>query len=185
MVPDQIRLTRLVRAARQGDDDAFRELLELHSAALTSTLVACGVRNAETARDLAQDTALRAWQRLDSLRNPQSFGPWLRQIAANAARDHLRRQAVRREEELELAAELRSEDDPLEGAERRAEVRQMVAALSLEDEGSLALLKDRAEGVPTREMADIMGISEEAVKMRLTRARKRLRLRLQRLRESD
>lgn len=182
---DQLRMARLIRAARQGDGNAFRELLEAHREAITSTLVACGVRNSETARDLAQDTALRAWQRLDSLRKPASFSSWLRQIAANAARDHLRRLGVRREEDLESAAQLQSDDNPLEDAERRAEIRQMVTALSMEEEGTLAMLRDRAAGVSTRDMAGQLGISEDAVKMRLARTRRRLRGRLLKIRESD
>lgn len=184
-MPDQLQMVRLVRAAKQGDSEAFRELLEMHRSAITSTLVACGVRNSETARDLAQDTALRAWQRLGSLRNPDSFSAWLRQIAANAARDQLRRMAIRREDDLEAAADLKSDADPLAEAERRSEMRQMMAALSMEDEDNLTLLRDRASGASTREMAGRVGISEDALKMRLARTRKRLRLRLQRLRESE
>ncbi len=55
----------------------FRKLLEQHRSAVTSTLFACGVRCSETAEDLAQDVALRAWQRLDGLKDPRTFSAWL------------------------------------------------------------------------------------------------------------
>jgi RNA polymerase sigma factor (sigma-70 family) len=105
----------LVKRARDGDDEAFRELLQSHRAAVTSTLVACGVRTADTAEDLAQEVALRAWSRLPTLVNPGSFTAWIRRIAANAARDSLRRLAARREQDLEDALNLADPDDPLNG----------------------------------------------------------------------
>lgn len=176
-------VARLVERARQGRDDAFRELLELHRRAVTATLFACGVRCPETARDLAQEVALRAWHRLPSLHDPRTFPAWIRRIAANAARDHLRRLAVRREEELEAALALASDDDPHRDAERTAEVRLMLAALEEEDEEVVELLIARAEGVGVEELAARTGLSDGALKMRLMRARSRLRQRLEALRK--
>jgi RNA polymerase sigma-70 factor (ECF subfamily) len=172
---------RLVRRARRGDADAFRLLLEGHRGAVTSTLVACGVRSPETARDLAQDVALKAWLSLGKLEDPRAFPAWVRRIAANAARDHLRRMAVRREEELDDALELEAADDPHDQAERLAEVRLMLAALAEEDGEVVDLLVARANGVSVEELADRMGISSAALKMRVMRVRKRLRARLEEL----
>ena len=172
----------LTRKARKGDDGAFHKLLDQHRSAVTSTLFACGVRCSETAEDLAQDVALRAWQRLDGLKDPRTFSAWLRRIAANAARDHLRRLAVRREDELDEALDLDGGDDPHDRAERMAEVRLMLAALSGEDREVVRLLLARAEGMPVDELAAEMGISADALKMRTLRARKRLRKRLEELR---
>jgi RNA polymerase sigma factor (sigma-70 family) len=142
---DEIEL--LVRKARGGDDEAFRGLLEGHRSAVVSTLFACGVRCPETARDLAQDVALRAWRKLDGLKDPRTFPAWLRRIAANAARDHLRRAAVRREDELEDALHLEGGEDPHERAERVDEIRLMLAAMAVEDDEVVRLLIARAEGV--------------------------------------
>ena len=173
---DEIEL--LVQRARGGDDEAFRGLLELHRSAVVSTLFACGVRCPETARDLAQDVALKAWRKLDGLKDPRTFPAWVRRIAANAARDHLRRTAVRREDELEEALHLEGGEDPHERSERVAEVRLMLAALTVEDDEIVQLLVARAEGVPVEALAVTMGISPDALKMRTMRARKRLRARL-------
>jgi len=182
---DQVRIARLIREAREGNEDSFRDLLEEHRDSITSTLIACGIRTAETAADLTQDTALRAWLRLDSLRDSTSFSPWIRQIAANAARDHLRRLTVRREESLESAAQLVSPEDPGRDTERRAEIQEMVAALSAEDDANVALLEERVAGGSVREIADRLGVSENAMKMRIMRIRKRLRRRLDEIRESE
>lgn len=172
----------LVRRAQRGQQDAFRDLLSQHRDAVVSTLYACGVRCPETARDLAQEVALKAWQRLGSLKDPRAFPAWMRRIAANAARDNLRRAAVRREDALEEALQLEGGDDPHEQAERVAEVRHMLAVLSEEDGEIVGILVARADGVPVAELAATMGISSEALKMRVMRARKRLRSRLAELR---
>ena len=172
----------LVRRARKGDHDAFRTLLDEHRSAVASTLFACGVRCRETARDLAQEVALRAWTKLEVLKDPRSFPAWVRRIAANAARDHLRRVAVRREDELDVALSLEGGDNPHKRAERVAEIRLMMAALIEEDDEVIRILIARAEGVPGEAFARSLGITADALKMRVMRARKRLRVRLAELR---
>ncbi len=172
----------LVRLARTGDESAFAELLQSHRAAVTSTLVACGVRQPETAQDLAQDVALRAWNRLSGLKDPRTFKAWIRRIAANAARDHLRRMAVRREDELDAALHVESDDDPHQQAERVAEIRLMMTALDSEDPEVVELLMNKADGESIESMAGRLSLSEGALKMRLMRVRKRLRKKLEELR---
>jgi RNA polymerase sigma-70 factor (ECF subfamily) len=176
------RVEDLVARAKGGDDEAFRELLQGHRAAVGSTLVACGVRRAETAEDLAQEVALRAWSRLPTLINPGSFSAWIRRIAANAARDHLRRLSVRREQDLEDALKLADPDDPESRGERIAELRLMLAALTTEEPELVELLAARAQGVSVATLAEQAGTTEGALKMRISRARARLRTRLKEMR---
>ena len=178
-------IAALVRRARTGDQDAFADLLRVHRAAITSTLVACGVRQPETAQDLAQDVALRAWRALSTLEDPRTFPSWVRRIAANAARDHLRRMAVRKEEVLDEAVHLEADDDPYQSSERLAELRLMLAVLDREDPEVVELLVARANGESVEHMAARVELSEGALKMRLMRVRKRLRLRLEELRGGD
>jgi RNA polymerase sigma-70 factor (ECF subfamily) len=180
---DWTAIATLVERSRAGDDDAFRELLQLHRPAVTSTLLACGVRCEDTAGDLAQEVATRVWTGLASLSDPRAFPAWIRRIAANAARDHLRRLGARRETGLEEALDMASGDDPERISERIAELRYMLAALSTEDREIVELLTARAEGTPVAELARRMGISDGALKMRMSRARVRLRERLQEMRD--
>jgi RNA polymerase sigma-70 factor (ECF subfamily) len=172
----------LVRRARSGDQGAFAELLTSHRDAVTSTLFACGVRQPETAQDLSQDVALRAWDRLSTLKDPRTFKAWVRRIAANAARDHLRRMAVRKEDVLDAALHVESDDDPHLQAERVAEARLMMTVLDSEDPEVVELLVAKADGESIESMAGRLGLSEGALKMRLMRVRKRLRKRLEDLR---
>jgi DNA-directed RNA polymerase specialized sigma24 family protein len=93
--------------------------------------------------------------------------------------------AVRREDALDHALDLAGEDDPHRRAERTGEIRLMLAALENEDGEVVELLVARAEGTSVEELAARMGLSEGALKMRLMRARKRLRERLSQLRSGD
>lgn len=179
-----LELTGLVQQAQKGDQEAFRELLLAHRDAVVSTLIACGVRSPATTLDLAQDVALRVWTGLPNLREARTFRAWIRRIAANAARDYLRRQVVRREESLDAALGLASEDNPHHDAERQAELSWMLAALETEDEETVTLLVARAEGSSVDELATSLGVSPGALKMRLMRARKRLRMHLEILKAS-
>lgn len=172
----------LVRRARSGDQSSFAELLQSHRDAITSTLFACGVRQRDTAMDLAQDVALKAWDRLGDLKDPRTFTAWVRRIAANAARDHLRRMAVRREDELDAALHVAADDDPHDQAERLAEIRLMVAVLDTEDPETVELMTAKAAGESIASIAATLEISEAALKMRMMRVRKRLRKKLEALR---
>jgi len=179
------RISELVQRSRSGDQESFRELLETHRSAVTSTLFACGVRCEETARDLAQDVAIKAWTRLDTLKEARTFPAWIRRIAANAARDELRRHSVRREDALDDAIDLATDDDPHGDIERMAEIRFMLAAMADEDEEVVRLLVARANGMSMDALAGEIGVSVPALKMRLMRARKRLRTRLEQLRKGS
>ncbi len=172
------RVAVLARRARRGDEDAFRRLLESQQATIASTLVACGVRSRDTAFDLGQEVALRVWRRLPELRDPQAFGGWLRRITANVARDHLRRLAARPAEPLEHALALAGDADPHRDATRSSELRLMLEALGEVERPVVELLVASAEGVPVEELSRRAGTSAGALKMRLSRARKRLRQRL-------
>jgi RNA polymerase sigma-70 factor (ECF subfamily) len=76
----------LVRQAQNGDRDAFASLYDRYAPLVRAIAYdACG--NATTMQDIAQDVFLKAYCRLDQLRNPERFGAWIAQIARRAGRD--------------------------------------------------------------------------------------------------
>ena len=177
-VIDWAFVARLVDRARSGDEEAFRRLLESHSRAVSTTLMACGVRDPETARDLAQEVAIRCWTQLPTLQDSRAFPAWLRRIAANLVRDHLRR--VKPEiDDLEAVSEVPVDGDPETDAGRRHEVRERLRVLQEEDAETIEVLMALAEGTSVKELAERLGVSPAALKMRVSRARKRLRSRLE------
>jgi RNA polymerase sigma-70 factor (ECF subfamily) len=87
----------LVERARQGDRDAFSAL----AASVVDRLYATAVlilRDHSMADDAAQETIVRAWRDLPSLRDPDRFDAWLRRLLVNACRDEGRRHRRRRPE---------------------------------------------------------------------------------------
>lgn len=87
---------RLIRQALDGDPSAFAALIERH--ALRAYRIAYVIAgNHHDAEDAVQEACLTAYRTLGTLRDPQAFAAWFGQIAANRARDIVRRSAAQRE----------------------------------------------------------------------------------------
>ena len=169
----------LLRLARDGDADAFAELVRAHQdiAFRTAMLI---TRNAADAEDAAQEAFVKAWQALPRFRVGRPVRPWLLTIVANQARD--RRRATGRREGLWLRAARREraageEDHSPEAGLLAGEVRgDLLEALgALREEDRLVLgcrfLLDLGEA----ETAAALGVRPGTVKSRTSRGLARLR----------
>lgn len=156
----------VVRAAADGDLDAFEVLVRTYQEPVWRFLRGM-VRDPALAEDLAQDTFLRAFDRLRTFRFRSRFSSWLFQIARNLAIDALRQ----RERRGLLPARLGADPTPPD-PELRAEVETAVGGLS--DKLREALLLVEVMGFTCREAGQILGIAEGTVKSRLFHARARL-----------
>src|SRR5262245_46474233 len=85
---------RLVEEVRRGDHGAFEQLVRRYENRLIGVLLRF-VRDRELARDLAQETFLRVYERLDQFDPSRRFGPWLFRIGVNLALDYLRKRRRR------------------------------------------------------------------------------------------
>jgi RNA polymerase sigma-70 factor, ECF subfamily len=171
-------IDELVAAARSGDRDAFAELVR-RTHAETYTLARRLVSNEDDARDVVQEAYLRAYRAMGRFRGDAQFTTWLYRITANCASTHLGRRKRHRHEPLDEevdVADTRPEHDPA----------AIAAAGSLRDrlEVAIAALPPRLRAVVVlRDIYDLshaqvaaeLGISESAAKVRLHRARRRLR----------
>jgi RNA polymerase sigma-70 factor, ECF subfamily len=91
----------VIALARAGDQPAFEELVRRRQSSIRNLLRSL-CRNTALADDLAQETFLQAWKHLRNLRVPDAFAGWLRKLAINAWRQHLRREgAFRNRAEVE------------------------------------------------------------------------------------
>ena len=141
------------------------------------------VRDADLAEELTQETFLRALATRSTLRDSQAALGWLYRIATNVTLDHLRRRALPvtpeplSEEELELAATKQrtpsSVQTTLEQAEMSECVQNYLGALS--DDQRVALLLHDVHGLSNPEIAELLDCSLANAKIRVHRARKRLR----------
>lgn len=167
-VPDE-----LVEAVRRGDPGAFEDLVQ-STHAVVYTLAYRVTGNAEDAKDVSQEVYVRAWRGLRNFRGDANLGTWLHRITVNTALTSVRRRARR---PIPMAAETMpelTERDPQEN-----EIRILESALrGLPDlDRAVIVLKD-VEGWTCEEIAQKMGSTEGAVKVRLFRARQRLSQRL-------
>lgn len=142
------------------------------------------VRDPVEADDLTQETFLRAHRRRHSLRDPSAALPWLYGIATNACLDRLRQRARRAPSESGLDPEAVSPPDPAPGAALLAEREEMSGCVQtfvgkLSDSYRAVLFLHDVNGLSSREIAELLGDSTGNVKIRLHRARKKLRVALE------
>jgi RNA polymerase sigma-70 factor (ECF subfamily) len=171
-------LATLVGAARRGDVAALDALVRA-TYAETYTLAYRLTGNEDDARDVVQESYLRAHRGLDRFRGDAQFTTWLYRITANCASTAVRKRRRTRTEPLPDDApvvEVRRDRDP-EGraasAEDRASVAAALAGLPVRLR-QVIVLRDIYD-LPHRAIADELGISEAAAKVRLHRARRRLK----------
>ena len=180
MSPDLLDtlIARDLPAAQRGDTQAYGRLVGATQRMVASVALAV-TRDVHTSEDIAQETFLSAWQRIGQLGNPQSFLPWLRQVARNRAIDHVRAQRYRETpvDPLDtLAAVAASQHGPAEQFVSDEQARQLAEALDEIPETSRdVLLLYYREGEDTREVAALLGITHAAVRKRLQRGRDSLR----------
>ncbi|HEX9983089.1 MAG TPA: sigma-70 family RNA polymerase sigma factor [Thermoanaerobaculia bacterium] len=165
-----------VALAAAGDRDAFGRLITAYAGTVTSIALAI-VRDFSASQDVAQDVFLVAWRDVRKLRNPDSFLPWVRQVTRNRAYSWLREQRPSvRDADAVLAAVVDSRMTAPERLERDEQQRLVADVIdSLPDDAREVITLYYSEGRSARQVADLLGISEVAVKKRLSRARERIR----------
>lgn len=179
----------LVRQTRDGRNAAFDLLVDRYNRRAYSAAYRL-LGDAQDALDVTQDAFVRAYRRLDSLKDVERFPSWLMRIVTNHALNFRRSRGTgQRMASLDGVgadgASLREElpsasgDCPVvrvSAAELAVQAKAAVAALPRPQR--LALVLSSIEGMPQREVAEIMKCSVEAVKWHVFQARKRLRLAL-------
>jgi len=165
------RIRELILASHRGDTGAFAELADGHRERLR-LLVTRMLGDGSDAEDVVQETLLRAYLSLTQLRDPSRFGGWLAGIALNLARMTLRRRAAY----ARALARVAPSPARLELPEER-EVLQLVRdSLELLPPGERqVVVLHYVEGLSCEEIAVLLDRSPGAVRVRLHRARARLR----------
>lgn len=174
-------IDELVEEAQEGDPRAFEELVR-RTYSDTYTLAYRLTGDEEDARDVVQETYLRVHKGLERFRGDAQFSTWLHRITANCANTFLGRRTRQQTDALPDDAPL-VDDDPDRDPVHRADVGDLRSQIT----DALRLLPPKLRAVvvlrdiydlPHEAIADELGITESAAKVRLHRARKRLRERL-------
>ncbi len=171
-------LDALVAIAREGDQAAFEELVRrTHRDTYTMALRLLG--DEEDARDVTQETYLRAYRGLRRFRGDAQFSTWLYRITANCASTQLGKRKRYRHSELtddHTVVDSREEIDPQSRADTaalRAELTEALRRLPAKLR-AVVVLRDIYD-LSHEAIAAELGISESAAKVRLHRARRKLR----------
>jgi len=183
---DESEATLLARM-RDGDDDAFEEVVRTYGPRLLSVTRRI-LGSDDDARDAVQDAFLNAFRSVGRFEGQARLSTWLHRIAVNASLMKLRTRRRKPETSIETllpafkedghhAEVFRSWDEPVDQALARAEtrtlVRQMIDQLP-ESYRTVLVLRD-IEGLDTEEAATMLGLTPNATKIRLHRARQALR----------
>ncbi|MEE8138887.1 MAG: sigma-70 family RNA polymerase sigma factor [Thermoanaerobaculia bacterium] len=164
--PTESEESRLIARSRNGDSEAFGQLVWRHQRRVFR-LAGRFFRQPQEVEDAAQETFLAAWRKLDTYRAEAPFEHWLTRICLNCCYARLRKR--RRHEEAIEREPAAPQPDP----DARLEVERLLGRLSSQDRFMLLLLY--GEGWSVAQVAERLGWSPVNVKVRAHRARRRLR----------
>lgn len=165
---------RLVDEARQGSKQAFGELVMRYERRLIRVILQF-VKSVELAEDLAQETFLKAYERLDQFDPARRFGPWLFRIGVNQTLDHLRRQKRRGWWLLFTDHRSEKQPDPATADPRQAlDLQQEVEAVldQIPENYRVVLMLRDLQNFSSSEIASMLGRTEATIRWRLAEARR-------------
>lgn len=172
----------LIKRAQAGDDAAFNEIVLAYRKRILGTIARL-IARVEDVEDVGQEVFLRLYFSLDQLRTAEVFEPWLYRLTVNAAYDYLRKQRRRMESRMsDLSEQQVIMADALAGGRDQQEkqyknrVRETVDALlgAVSEADRILLTLKEVEGLSLKELEKIYRVNENALKVRLFRARQRV-----------
>ena len=172
----------LIERARTGDSAAFNEMVVAYRRRILGTISRL-IGRPEDVEDVAQEVFVRLYYSLDQLRTAEVFEPWLYRLTVNASYDYLRRAKRRNESRMaDLSEQQVMMADSLasnrqDGEDRqKGQVREFVDALfsHVSEQDRILLTLKEVEGLSLKELEEIYNVNENALKVRLFRARQRV-----------
>jgi RNA polymerase sigma-70 factor, ECF subfamily len=174
---------QVVRRCQAGDEAAFRQIVEQHRSKVFSIIYGI-VRHRNDAEDIAQQVFAKIYFSIKGFDFRSSLSTWIYKISVNECYDYLRKQKVRKlvyesdlgeddartMENSEIAADRRPAAD--DRAERRDYLMKLLAKVS--EEERVLLIKKEVEGHTVQELAEMTGLNENTIKVKLFRARQKL-----------
>jgi len=181
-MPGMLVEPELIERARAGDSPAFNQMVLAYRKRILGTISRL-IGRPEDVEDVAQEVFVRLYYSLDQLRTAEVFEPWLYRLTVNASYDYLRRAKRRNESRMadlseqqvmmaDAQAGSRQEDDN----RQKRRTRDLMEALfrQVSEEDRLLLTLKEVEGLSLKELEQVYGVNENALKVRLFRARQRV-----------
>lgn len=172
----------LIQRAQQGDGGAFNQVVGAYRRRILGTISRL-IGRPEDVEDVAQEVFLRLYFSLEQLRTAEVFEPWLYRLTVNASYDYLRKSRRRMESRMsdlseqqvmiaDAVAGSKAQNDESERRRVIDTVNGLLSAVSEEDR--LLLTLKEVEGLSLKELERIYHVNENALKVRLFRARQRV-----------
>ena len=180
------KIQQLIKAAQGGDEDAFGELVTSHYERIYRHLWTY-VRNEHDARDLAQETWIKVWDKIQTFRGEAPFGAWVARIATRTAFNFIRRRKRLKEVAIpgsDQTSLLQDTDaippDRPDEALQRSEIRDRFhsALDTLSEKHRTVLALRELEGLSYTEIAETLRCRTGTVMSRLFNARKAIQYKL-------
>jgi RNA polymerase sigma-70 factor (ECF subfamily) len=173
---------QLVEKAREGDPGAFNQIVTAYRKRILGTISRL-IGRPEDVEDVAQEVFVRLYYSLDQLRSADVFEPWLYRLTVNASYDYLRRAKRKHESRMAdmsesqvlmadfVAGGKRSQED-----EEKVRTREFLHTLfqGVSEQDRILLTLKEVEGLTLKELEQIYSVNENALKVRLFRARQRV-----------
>jgi RNA polymerase sigma-70 factor (ECF subfamily) len=172
----------LIQKAQQGDAAAFNQIVSAYRRRILGTISRL-IGRPEDVEDVAQEVFIRLYFSLGQLRTPEVFEPWLYRLTVNASYDYLRKSRRRVESRMadlseqqvmmaDAVAGSRAQTDETEKRRVKEVVQELLGTVSAEDRILLTLKE--VEGLSLKELEKVYHVNENALKVRLFRARQRV-----------
>lgn len=155
----------LIKKAKMHDSAAFSLLMQRYGADMYKTAKAI-LKNDEDAADAMQETALSCWEKISTLKKEQYFKTWLTRILINHCN------TIYKKRGKYVLDQILPETAAVEDAYENVEWRELLQCLK--EKYRIVIVLYYVEGFKIREIADLLQISESAVKERMSAARKKM-----------
>ncbi len=163
----------LIRLAREGDSDAFEELVERNYLFVYKVSYKwCGVK--EDAEDITQEVFMKLAGKMQSFKESSAFQTWLYKVTINTAKDFVKKSSRKRKKEMAYSEQQKIENDPNQKEDSISEiVHDLIIRLphKLRDTALLVF----SEGMNHKEAATILNCSEKTVSWRIFEVKKKLK----------
>ena len=164
---------QLIRQIQQGENEAFSQLFCKYQKHIYSVCLFI-LNNPQDAEEVASDTFVHAYLKLDQLKNPEKFFAWLKKIAQNRSRDFLR---SKREETIPFVYAMKQPSRqiaPDESLLKQELVNSIMEAIELLPQKDREVIQAHIDGLSHTEISERFGISYQASRSRLYRVRKNI-----------
>ena len=179
--------TELIERLKQGDDSAFKAIVEQWQDMVYNTILGI-VQNETEAEDLAQDVFIKVFEKISTFKGDSKFSTWLYRIATTTALDHLRSKKRKKRsgflqaitgasDEKEQIPDFHHPGVSLDNKERAAVLFKAIEALP--DNQKAAYTLHKLEGLSYRDVSEVLNTTVSAVESLMSRANQNLRKQLE------